>query len=313
TAALVAPTLLLAVLTAGALADRGATPHGVVPAAVALVVAVAALLAYLNASRALRVALDVGTVGVSAGALLVAVSFDPTREGRELLWIPLLLLAATALALSVAHDGLLLSRSARRVWAWTALATGIAALWSRLLAGGTTSAEAYWLPVAGALLLVAALMHRGAVRVDGDGIASPVGPRVRRGVSALTLAGILIAVLPLAAVGRPDDVLRPSLLTGICAALALGGAAALRRAPSPVRPLVRAVVIGGGIGVLVVGGTHALRLSIGSVSREPAVDAQLAITAALLVGVGALVLRGARSPADARLAGAAWAGTTALV
>ncbi|UKF30730.1 SCO7613 C-terminal domain-containing membrane protein [Clavibacter phaseoli] len=313
TAALVAPTLLLAVLTAGALADRGATPHGVVPAAVALVVAVAALLAYQNASRALRVALDVGTVGVSAGALLVAVSFDPTRGGRELLWIPLLLLAATALALSVAHDGLLLSRSARRVWAWTALATGIAALWSRLLAGGTTSAEAYWLPVAGALLLVAALMHRGAVRVDGDGIASPVGPRVRRGVSALTLAGILIAVLPLAAVGRPDDVLRPSLLTGICAALALGGAAALRRAPSPVRPLVRAVVIGGGIGVLVVGGTHALRLSIGSVSREPAVDAQLAITAALLVGVGALVLRGARSPADARLAGAAWAGTTALV
>lgn len=313
TAALVAPTLLLAVLTAGALADRGATPHGVVPAAVALVVAVAALLAYRNASRALRVALDVGTVGVSAGALLVAVSSDPTREGRELLWIPLLLLAATALVLSVAHDGLLLSRSARRVWAWTALATGIAALWSRLLAGGTTSAEAYWLPVAGALLLVAALMHRAAVRVDGDGIASPVGPRVRRGVSALTLAGILVAVLPLAAVGRPDDVLRPSLLTGICAALALGGAAALRRAPSPVRPLVRAVVIGGGIGVLVVGGTHALRLSIGSATREPAVDAQLAITAALLVGVGALVLRGARSPADARLAGSAWAGTTALV
>ncbi|MBF4629875.1 hypothetical protein ITJ42_01440 [Clavibacter michiganensis subsp. phaseoli] len=313
TAALVAPTLLLAVLTAGALADRGATPHGVVPAAVAFVVAVAALLAYRNASRALRVALEVGTVGVSAGALLVAVSFDPTRAGRELLWIPLLLLAATALVLSVAHDGLLLSRSARRIWAWTALATGIAALWSRLLAGGTTSAEAYWLPVAGALLLVAAFMHRAAVRADGDGIASPAGPRVRRGVSALTLAGILVAVLPLAAAGRPDDVLRPTLLTGICAALALGGAAALRRAPSPVRPLVRAVVIGGGIGVLVVGGTHALRLSIGSVAREPAVDAQLGITAALLVGVGALVLRGARSPADARLAGSAWAGTTALV
>ncbi|MBP2458155.1 hypothetical protein J3A67_001848 [Clavibacter michiganensis] len=313
TAALVAPTLLLAVLTAGALLDRGATPHGVVPAAVALVVAVAALLAYGNASRALRVALDVGTAVVAGGALLVAVSSDATRDGRELLWIPLLLLAATALVLSVAHDGLLLSRSARRVWAWTALGTGIAALWSRLLADGTASADAYWLPVAGALLLVAALMHRAAVRADGDGIASAVGPRVRRGVSALALAGILTAVLPLAAAGRPEDVLRPYLLTGICAALALGGAAALRRAPSPVRPLVRAVVIGGGIGVLVVGATHALRLSLGYAAREPAVDVQLAITAALLVGVGALVLRGARSRADVRLAGSAWAGTSTLV
>jgi hypothetical protein len=313
TGTLVAPTLVLAVLTAGALVDRGATPHGVVPAAVALVVAVAALLAYRNASRALRVALDMGTVTVASAALLVTVSLNATSEGHELLWIPLLLLAATALALSSAHDGLLLSRSARRAWGWTALATGIAALWSRLLAVGTTSSEAYWLPVAGMLLLVAAALHRAAVRVDGGGTGASVGPRVRRGVCALTLAGILTAVLPLAAVGDPDDVLRPYLLTGICTALALGGAAALRIVPSPVRPLVRAVVIGGGIGLLAVGGTRALRLSAGSVARETAVDVQLIITAALLVALGALVLRGARSPEDAWLAGSAWTGATAVV
>ncbi|AWF98522.1 hypothetical protein BEH61_08400 [Clavibacter michiganensis subsp. insidiosus] len=313
TAALVAPTLLLAVLTAGALVERGATPHGVVSAAVAVVVATAALLAHRHASRALRVALDVGTTAVAIGSLVVAVSVDPTLEGRGRLWIPLLLLAATALAMSIAHDGLLLSRSARRAWGWTALGLGIAAPWSRLLAVGTTSSEAYWLPVAGELLLLAALMHRAAVRADGGGMASSFGPRVRRGVTALTLAGILTAVLPLAAVGRPDDVLRPYLLTGICAALALGGAAALRHAASPVRPLLRAVVIGGGIGLLVVGGTRALRLAAGDAGREPAVDLQLTITAALLVGVGVLVLRGARSPADARLAGSAWAATTALV
>ncbi|UQB17635.1 SCO7613 C-terminal domain-containing membrane protein [Clavibacter nebraskensis] len=313
TAALVAPTLLLAVLTAGALVDRGATPHGVVPAAVTLVVATAALLARRHASRALRVALDVGTTAVAIGSLVVAVSVDPTLDARGRLWVPLLLLAAAALAMSIAHDGLLLSRSARRAWGWTALGAGIAALWSRLLAGGTTSSEAYWLPVAGALLLLAALMHHAAVRADGRGMASSVEPRVRRGVTTLTLAGILTAVLPLAAVGRPDDVLRPYLLTGICAALALGGAAALRHAASPVRPLLRAVVIGAGIGLLVVGGTRALRLSAGDAGREPAVDLQLTITAALLVGVGVLVLRGARNPADARLAGSAWAGTTALV
>ncbi|MBF4616848.1 hypothetical protein ITJ44_01995 [Clavibacter sp. VKM Ac-2873] len=319
TAALVTPSLLLAVLTAGALVERGEAPHGILPAAVGLLAGVAALLGYRIASRALRVALDAGTVSVATGALLVAVSFDPTREARELLWIPLVLLAGTALALSIAHDGLLLSRSARRAWGWTALALGVAALWSRLLAGGTTSSEAYWLPVAGALLLLAALLHRAAVRVDGvasgwgSARGSAVGPRVRRGVSALTLAGILTAVIPLAAVGRPDDVLRPYILTGICAALALGAAVVLRGAAAPVRPLLRAVAIGGGIGLLVVGGTRALRLAAGTLGRESAIDLQLAISAALLVAGGVLVLRGARGPADVRVAGSAWVGTSALV
>ncbi|WP_081001860.1 hypothetical protein [Clavibacter capsici] len=233
TAGLVAPALLLAVLTAGALVERGATPHGAVPAGVALLVVTAALLAYRQVSPALRVALDVGAVVVAGGALLAAVTFDPSRAGRELLWIPLLVLAATALVLSYAHDGLLVSRSARRAWGWTALGAGIAALWSRLLAVGATTPEAYWLPVAGTLLLVAALMHRAAVRVDDEGTTSPAGPRVRRGVTALTLAGMLTVVLPLAAVGRPDDVLRPTLLIDICAALALTAAAALRRVASP--------------------------------------------------------------------------------
>ncbi|QIS44843.1 hypothetical protein GW570_06960 [Clavibacter capsici] len=313
TAGLVAPALLLAVLTAGALVERGATPHGAVPAGVALLVVTAALLAYRQVSPALRVALDVGAVVVAGGALLAAVTFDPSRAGRELLWIPLLVLAATALVLSYAHDGLLVSRSARRAWGWTALGAGIAALWSRLLAVGATTPEAYWLPVAGTLLLVAALMHRAAVRVDDEGTTSPAGPRVRRGVTALTLAGMLTVVLPLAAVGRPDDVLRPTLLIDICAALALTAAAALRRVASPVRPLVRAVVIGGGSGILAVGGVRALRLAGGLVDRTPVVDLQLTITAVLLIGIGALVLRGSRGPEDARVAASAWMATTALV
>jgi hypothetical protein len=313
TACLVAPTLLLAVLTVAGLVDRGAAPHGAVPATVALAVAGAALLAYRHASRALRVALDAGAAVVASGALLVAVSSVAGREGRELLWIPLLLLAVTALVLSSAHDGLLLSRSARRAWGWTALGLGIAALWSRLLAGGTTAPEAYWLPVAGALLIVAALMHRAAVRVDGDAGRSPVGPPVRRGVTALTLAGILTAVLPLASAGRPEDVLRPYLLTAVCAALALAAATALRRAPSPVRPLLHAVVTGGGLGLLVVGGARALRLAAEGPGPRAAVDLQLGITAALLVAIGMLVLRAARGPQEVRLAGAAWAAAAALV
>jgi len=312
TAGLVAPALLLAVLTAGALVERGTTPHGTVPAAVALVVACSAL-PYRGASRALRVALDVGTATVAVGALLVAVSSGPAQGDRELLWLPLLLLAAAALVLSIAHDGLLLSRSARRAWGWTSFGVAIAALWSRLLATGATSSEAYWLPVAGVLLLLAASMHRAALRADADGADHAAGPRVRRGVSALTLAGILTAVLPLAGVGQADEVLRPTLLIAISAALALASAVVLRRAPSPVRPLLRAVVIAGGIGILVVGGTRALRLAGGQVDRAPAIDLQLAITAALLVAVGALTLRGARSPADSRIAGSAWAAATAVV
>ncbi|MBT1636519.1 SCO7613 C-terminal domain-containing membrane protein [Clavibacter michiganensis] len=312
TAGLVAPSTLLAVLTAGALVGRRVAPHGVVAAAVALLVAGGALLAYRRASRALRIALDAGTAVVASGALLAAVSSDATREGHLLLWIPLLVLAATASVLAIAHDGLLVSRSARRAWGWTALGTAIAALWSSLLARGVTTSEAYWLPVAGALLLLAALLHRAAVRADRGGADASGGPRVRRGVVALTLAGILTAVLPLAVVGRADDVLRPSLLTGICAVLAIAAAAVLRRAPSPVRPLPRAVVVGAGIGLLVVGGAHALRLA-GLVDRDPAVDLQTAVPAAVLVVVGALALRGARDPADARVAGSAWMSASALV
>ncbi|WP_440697114.1 SCO7613 C-terminal domain-containing membrane protein [Clavibacter nebraskensis] len=313
TAVLVAPVLLLAALTLAGLVDRGATPRGTVPAAVALVVAAAALLAYRRASRALRVALDAGAAAVASGALLATVSSTSAREAGDLLWIPLLLLATTTLALSVAHDGLLLSRTARRAWGWTALGLGIAALWSRLLAGGVTSAEAYWLPVAGAVLVLAALMHRAALRADGEGDDSPAGPRVRRGVTSLTLAGILTAVLPLAAVGRPEDVLRPSVLMALCAALALAAATALRRAPSPVRPLLHAVVTGGGLGLLAVGGTRTLRLAAERGGPLTAVDLQVAITAASLVAIGVLVLRAARGPAEARLAGAAWVATAALV
>ncbi|MFD2339063.1 cytochrome d ubiquinol oxidase subunit II [Clavibacter tessellarius] len=312
TAGLVAPSTLLAVLTAGALVGRRVAPHGVVAAAVALLVAGAALLAYRSTSRALRIALDAGTAVVASGALLAAISSDATREGHALLWIPLLVLAATASVLAIAHDGLLVSRSARRAWGWTALGTAIAALWSSLLARGVTMSEAYWLPVAGALLLLAALLHRAALRADRGGADAPGGPRVRRGVVALTLAGILTAVLPLAVVGRADDVLRASLLTGICAVLATAAAAALRRAPAPVRPLPRAVVVGAGIGLLVVGGAHALRLA-GLVDRDPAVDLQTAVPAAVLVVVGALALRGARDPADARVAGSAWMSASALV
>ncbi|WXZ50889.1 hypothetical protein WDV94_06505 [Clavibacter tessellarius] len=231
--------------------------------------------------------------------------------GHELLWIPLLVLAATASVLAIAHDGLLVSRSAPRA--------GLDGARDGDRRAVVEPARARGHDVGG---LLAARRGRAAPprrapaprrRPRRPGRRRrPGGPRVRRGVVALTLAGILTAVLPLAVVGRADDVLRPSLLTGICAVLAIAAAAALRRAPSPVRQLPRAVVVGAGIGLLVVGGAHALRLA-GLVDRDPAVDLQTAVPAAVLVVVGALALRGARDPADARVAGSAWMSASALV
>ncbi|MFS4506439.1 SCO7613 C-terminal domain-containing membrane protein [Clavibacter sp. Sh2141] len=311
TAVLLAPVLLAAVVTIAALVpSRGDVP-GAVPAAVALAVALLGRFAYLRTSSALRVALDAGAGAVGAVGLLVAVAGRAVDGTHDRLWIPLLILAVTALVLASAADGLLLSRSVRRAWAWTAFGIGIAALWARLLAGDVRLPEAYVLPVAGTLLLVAALVHRAALRVDaheGEG----GGPRVRRGVSALVLAGILTAALPLAPAGRADDVIRPLALTVVLAVLALAPAALMRRAPGPVRPLLRATVAGGGLGLLAVGATRALRLPAEYVDRTPAVDVQLIVTALLLGATGVLALRAARDSADTQVAGTALAAVPVL-
>jgi hypothetical protein len=304
TAVLLAPVLQTAVVTVAALAPPDAVVRGAVPAAVALAVALLGRIAYLRTSTDLRVALDAGAVAVGAAGLLVAVGNGAAAGTLDGLWIPLLILALSALVLASATDGLLLSRSVRRAWAWTALGMGIAALWSRLLAADIRLPEAYVLPVAGVLLLVAALVHRAALRADAHEDAGD-RPRTRRGVSALALAGILTAALPLAPAGRADDLIRPLTLTVVLAVLALVPAALMRRAPGPVRPLLRATLAGGALGLLAVGSTRAVRLAAGYVDRTIAVDVQLLVTALLLGATGVLVLRAARDPADTRVAGVA--------
>ncbi|MDQ0743304.1 hypothetical protein QFZ62_000612 [Clavibacter sp. B3I6] len=306
TAGLLAPVLLAAVATVAALAPPDSDVPGAVPAAAALAVTLLGRVAYLRTSTDLRVALDTGAVAVGGAGLIVAVAGSAFDGTDDRLWIPLLILAVTALVLASAPDGLLLSRSVRRAWAWTALGLGIAALWARLLAADIRLPEAYVLPVAGTLLLAAALVHRAALRLDAhEGEGEGGGPRVRRGVSALVLAGILTAALPLSPAGRADDVIRPLALTVVLAVLALVPAALMRRAPGPVRPLLRATVTGGALGLLAVGSTRALRLAAGYVDRTPAVDVQLLVTALLLGATGVLVLRAARDSADTRVAGAA--------
>ncbi|PPF71458.1 hypothetical protein C5E16_00890 [Clavibacter michiganensis] len=304
TAALTAPVGLAVVITVAVLLPSRGLTSGILPAAVALVVIAAGRLAYLRASRALRVALDAGSVAVGAAALPIAVVGGALGGREDRVWIPLVVLAVASLVLSTAADGLLLSRSARRIWAWTALGLGIAALWSRLLATDVRLVEAYVLPIAGTLLAVAALLHRAALRVDRPE-ADAHGPRVRRGVTSLVLAGILTAALPLAPAGRADDVFRPLIATAVLAALALSAAAGLGRVPSAVRPLLRATVVGGGLGLLALGATRAIRLAAAPVERTWAVDAQLVVTCALLVATGALVLRAARDAVDSLIAGAA--------
>ena len=158
---------------------------------------------------------DRDRLAVEAGATLVlvpatgwAVTADP-----DLGWLVLLVAGVGALVAAIAADGLFASRSPRRHLGWLAMVLGIAGLWRGLSAAGTAALEPFVLPVAGLLLVVAVLVRRFG-RVDRAAAASPVA-------ALLTLAGLLVAVLPLAVAGQTGPVARPVVVMLVCALLLL--------------------------------------------------------------------------------------------
>ncbi|KQW03735.1 hypothetical protein ASC66_16960 [Leifsonia sp. Root4] len=233
------------------------------PAAVgflALAISLARELRPATETRANR-ALDRVLLDASAGlVLLIGMVNALGVSGGPAAWLVYLVAGIAVLLASVDRSGLFNAANPRHHLGWLALVLGTAALWTGLWDAGVAAPEPYSIPLAAALLLIAALLVRAA---NSEGS----GPAASTAVSALVAAGILIGLAPSAIYGANGSVLRPILTIALAGVILL--AACLWRAPLPTTPLRLAVIAAAGASLLVAVGARALGLigvSAGSVS-----------------------------------------------
>lgn len=158
-----------------------------------------------------RVATD-SVIGVVV-ALIVLEAIVPgpgSAEGP----LALITAAVAVLLLAIDRDGLAASGSSRRHAGWAALALAVLALWTQLTRGDATEPEPYVLPVAGALLLIAAWIKRSR----GGATA---------GLAALVGGALMLAGAPVALASGDEPLVRGAAVAVI--ALLIGLAAAHRR------------------------------------------------------------------------------------
>ncbi|MEC5151547.1 SCO7613 C-terminal domain-containing membrane protein [Cryobacterium sp. GrIS_2_6] len=226
-----------------------------------------------------RLALEVGALLVLGPATIAAIA-----TSRPLGWVALLLVGLAALLAAIAPDGLFGSHSPRRHLGWVALCLGIAGLWLGLFRSGTEAVEPHVLPVAAVLLVLAALIRRFG-QVDRRTAGSPVA-------GWLTLAGLLVALVPLALVAGTGQLARPLAVAGASAALLLA-ACALRWTP-PRSGYLAAAAASGALGLLVTSGGR-----IAALLRSPG-DAGLIVEAWLLPALLVLLAAGILSARSGR-------------
>ena len=178
-----------------------------------LAAAIAGLVFAIGENARLRLASDLGIAAIATVALAAPIA-DPRVEP----WIVLLPAALIALVIAISPEGLFESRAPRAQVGWVALALGAAALWSRLWQTDTMQVEPYTLPVAGAVLLTAALIHWRAPRRE-PAVAPP-------SVAYLVAASLLLALVP-SAIVTTDATPARTLVVALAAmaALALGAVA----------------------------------------------------------------------------------------
>lgn len=207
-----------------------------------LVVATAALIGTLltgTADRGVRRAVD-------AGGALLAVGWcstwlvDTTAETTP--WLALVLVGVTALVVAISPDGLFGSASRRRWLGWLALALLTSGLWSRLGGDQVVALEPYVLPLAGALLAIAAVLDRVARSRDPQQRAAPL----------VALGGLLVAIVPLGLEAASGSILRPTLV-GAAAVLALAAGVLVTPRSAAQRDYLAALAFAGVTGTLAIG------------------------------------------------------------
>jgi hypothetical protein len=283
-ALLVAPALLALTVDLVFLTDAPGSVS-VLAAPIATLLTVALALALRVTGRTSRTAL-----GLEAGALVVLATTFLPLDRPELGWLVLLFTAVAVLLTAVDADGLFASGSWRRHLGWLSLALATAALWWGLADSGTTPVEAYVLPVAGTVLALAALLWRYG-RVDRAVAASP-------GAALLTLAGLSLALVPLALTGQTGPVARPLIVAGAASVLLIGST--LVRWTAPRWAFLAAAGLAGAVAVLVTGVARSSQVLSAAGPAGPLLEAWLLPTTVVL-GAAAVLLVRAESAALGRI------------
>ena len=263
TAAVVWP--LLGAMTALAIVRPLTEVALVSSVAVAAVALVAAALALVVLRREVRVRL-LAAVGAAVVAFL-AVAALTLRAG---VWLPLLIVAVTAVVWAVDADGLFVSRSPRRHVVWLALALGTAALWLQLFAERVETVELYTLPLAVALLLLAGLTERARRRVEGRAVVPP---------AVIAFAGTALALIP-TAVADADDTVRVAVAGVLGVILVVAGAWV--RPPRTPELLPLAVAAGAALSMVLVWGAQLLHAVERGDAGGPLRDVLVLVVAAAL-------------------------------
>ncbi|WP_370448628.1 SCO7613 C-terminal domain-containing membrane protein, partial [Cryobacterium sp. TMB1-7] len=221
------------------------------------------------------------SAGLEIGAAVVLASVFLRPGLAELGWLVLLLTAVVLLLTAIDADGLFASASWRRHVGWLSLVAATAGLWWGLARAGTTPVEAYVLPLAGLLLLLAALLWRYG-RIDRAVTAS-------RGAALLTLAGLSVALLPLALSMQTGSPVRP-VIVGAASAVLLIGATLVRWAP-PRSAYLAATALAGALGLLSTGIARSLRLLDTAGATGPLLEAWLLPTVVITAVAAFLLVR----------------------
>ncbi|WP_168915452.1 SCO7613 C-terminal domain-containing membrane protein [Microcella flavibacter] len=255
-AALLGPAVVLLVIvglrgiaaSAGFDTVAGVRLWGPIAALAALLLVAALALATLGrASRAdgrpgehrmTRGAIDAGALAIGLGMLGLALDRDSAVLG-------LLLSAVLVLIVALSGDGLIGSTSRRRHLGWIALALGTASLWTGLAEEDAADPEGYALPLAGALLLIAAALARR----DADSGAPS------RSTAPLIGAALAIALLPvglLSGIAPGAPTIRSAVVALVALALLAAAVARTERLERsiPTLPLVLAGVSVTALGVV---------------------------------------------------------------
>ncbi|MEP6481189.1 MAG: hypothetical protein ABJA94_04190 [Rhodoglobus sp.] len=253
-AASLAVTPVAAWLAESSTSALGLTPlaHVLAPLAAAVVVAAVSLALATRRAGFARLALDLGVALVVAWSVLTW----PTADS----WLTLLLGGVAVLLLAVSSDGLFGSTSPRKHLGWLALALTTAGLWWRLGSDRVHDLEPYVLPLAGALLIIAALAWRAA------------RPQPSLAAPGILLAGLAVGLLPLAVVGAHGTIVRAIVVGAVAAVLLLFGTFARGTA---LRPYLDAAALAGLLGLVTVAVGRATALIASGATDNPTLDAWL--------------------------------------
>jgi hypothetical protein len=195
---------------------------------------------------------------LSVAIVAIPAVFSSTLTNDGLAWLVLLIAAVTTLLLAIDSDGLFSSASPRRQLGWLALALATVGLWWRLSGDRVTDLAPYVVPLALALIVIASLIGRAANR------ATPA--RESRVAPLVTLAGLLVAILPLGVNAATGPLGEAGLLFVISAILLIVGSIIVGTPKWQWN--ADACAVAGAIGVIVIAVGRASFLPVENLERD---------------------------------------------